>query len=314
MPHHVPHWKQLLHRFLAWYFEPVYGYARPLPTTAPDGTVAADVTCRECGYNLRTLHVQARCPECDTPVAASVRGDTLMYCDPRWLRKLIAGADLLLSGFGAAVVTGFANKASSAAGAAFGIAAALLLLAGTWLFTRPDPRGTGEAWYGNSRKLACGLPFAAATLPMLLSLRDSLPSAVLPPDVAVDLLQAAIDLAVLAAGASILAMLAYVGSFAATRITADDLARSAASQLKMDLVMAAALALLTLALRFAPRKPLIQVVIAFPLLIGLQFSLVCAFRYVRLIWRVRHAINTQAEFGRQLWPPGARRPRPTGKD
>lgn len=45
--------------------------ARPselAPLLDADGRVATDVACRQCRYNLRTLHVESCCPECGTAV------------------------------------------------------------------------------------------------------------------------------------------------------------------------------------------------------------------------------------------------------
>jgi len=41
-------------------------------TLVRDEVVAADVSCSACGYNLRTLSVEARCPECGESIADSV--------------------------------------------------------------------------------------------------------------------------------------------------------------------------------------------------------------------------------------------------
>ncbi len=67
--------------------------AARLPTAALDsaGRVAQDVPCRTCGYNLRGLSPDDRCPECGTAVARSMRGDLLAAADPAWLRRVCRG-------------------------------------------------------------------------------------------------------------------------------------------------------------------------------------------------------------------------------
>lgn len=60
------------------------------------GKLESDLTCIQCGYNLRTLFVDAMCPECGTPVERSLHGDRLACSDARWLGKLRHGAGLLL--------------------------------------------------------------------------------------------------------------------------------------------------------------------------------------------------------------------------
>src|SRR5207244_8750412 len=51
----------------------------------PDDVVAVDLPCIRCGYNLRTLMVKARCPECHTPVRDSFDPDRLIFAERRWL-------------------------------------------------------------------------------------------------------------------------------------------------------------------------------------------------------------------------------------
>ena len=64
------------------------------------GVVEADVPCLGCAYNLRTLNVAGRCPECGVEVGPSVeafyKGDALAVADKRWLDRLGAGVILLL--------------------------------------------------------------------------------------------------------------------------------------------------------------------------------------------------------------------------
>src|SRR4051812_24406743 len=62
------------------------------------GVVVASVPCRRCAYNLRSLSVAGRCPECGAPVGVSIHGDLLRYADPQWLQNLSAGANLVLWG------------------------------------------------------------------------------------------------------------------------------------------------------------------------------------------------------------------------
>jgi hypothetical protein len=67
----------------------------------PDESVA-DLTCHRCRYDLRAHPADGRCPECETPVAESRRMATLPRrpawrdSDPRWRRRVVAGAWLLV--------------------------------------------------------------------------------------------------------------------------------------------------------------------------------------------------------------------------
>lgn len=60
------------------------------------GYIAADVICIGCGYNLRGLLPDGRCPECGAPVSISFRGD-VSWADPRWLRGVQRGLWLLIA-------------------------------------------------------------------------------------------------------------------------------------------------------------------------------------------------------------------------
>lgn len=59
--------------------------------------VRADVRCVECGYNLRTLHVTAQCPECGRLVLHSLPADELVFSDTKWLRRVRSGVTLLVT-------------------------------------------------------------------------------------------------------------------------------------------------------------------------------------------------------------------------
>ena len=57
-----------------------------------------DLPCRTCGYNLRTLDTAGVCPECATPIAASLRSELLREADPNWLWHMHSGCKLLYWG------------------------------------------------------------------------------------------------------------------------------------------------------------------------------------------------------------------------
>ena len=64
----------------------------------PPSVVATDTPCRKCGYNLRGLSTDGRCPECGTPVGYSFHGDLLRFCDPNWVETLYKGAKSFIIG------------------------------------------------------------------------------------------------------------------------------------------------------------------------------------------------------------------------
>lgn len=68
--------------------------------TAHTSEIPADLVCHRCGYDLRAHAEDAKCPECGTPVAESRRLAPLRPVwrdsDPRWRRRMLAGAWLLV--------------------------------------------------------------------------------------------------------------------------------------------------------------------------------------------------------------------------
>jgi hypothetical protein len=122
------------------------------------GVVTASVPCRRCAYNLRSLSVAARCPECGAPVGVSVQGDLLRYGDPQWLQNLSAGANLVLWGICVNLFVTIVGGRIAAATIGewivplFAIAGSFVQLYGAWLLTEPDPSGLGENRYGRARQ------------------------------------------------------------------------------------------------------------------------------------------------------------------
>ncbi|MCH8859402.1 MAG: hypothetical protein IID54_07490, partial [Proteobacteria bacterium] len=60
------------------------------------GRLIEDVPCRRCGYNLRSLPADGKCPECGSAVAISIHGFYLRFAPPAWVRRLALGAKLLV--------------------------------------------------------------------------------------------------------------------------------------------------------------------------------------------------------------------------
>ena len=57
--------------------------------------IQGDTPCLRCAYNLRTLHISAVCPECSTPVAATIYARDFRYASPKWLLGLTVGCACL---------------------------------------------------------------------------------------------------------------------------------------------------------------------------------------------------------------------------
>ncbi|HVS71670.1 MAG TPA: hypothetical protein VHQ47_10490 [Phycisphaerae bacterium] len=57
-----------------------------------------DVPCRACGYNLRGLSTDGRCPECGQGIGRSLVSDSLTAADGGWVRRVALGLGLLKLG------------------------------------------------------------------------------------------------------------------------------------------------------------------------------------------------------------------------
>ena len=115
--------------------------------------VTSDLACCHCGYNLKTLRRDGKCPECGVPVADSLMGDRLEYRNPAWLDGLAEGLRTMYRAACAQVwcliVALFGGMCEPLAmfilaGAGLGaILAAIWLGVGLWRFTIPEPRAAG---------------------------------------------------------------------------------------------------------------------------------------------------------------------------
>lgn len=124
------------------------------------GTIITDVACRRCGYNLRGLRQDGRCPECGTPIGLSVQGDLLRFADPDWVEKMARGIRLMLWGILIAFVVGIIGGIITATGKfptlskeLIQIVGGLVGVYGAWLLTAPDPSRVGEDRYLTARRV-----------------------------------------------------------------------------------------------------------------------------------------------------------------
>lgn len=109
--------------------------------------IARDTPCFRCGYNLRGLAVDGRCPECGVTVRLSQAGRHLAASDPRWRRRLQLGAGLHacgLIGFLLIVLEMFYATSSLSIvimNYMLMVVAMSLCATGAWLTTSREPDG-----------------------------------------------------------------------------------------------------------------------------------------------------------------------------
>jgi hypothetical protein len=134
------------------------------------GRIAESVECRQCGYNLQGLIPSTNCPECAMPIVRSIRGDELRFSDPGWVRILAQGAQVILIGiftvlaggllFGAGVaiyavtLRGAINPNAIITAASFLALPMVIIIAGVWRLTTPDPGQLETEPTITARKLA----------------------------------------------------------------------------------------------------------------------------------------------------------------
>ena len=123
-----------------------------IPTNELPTTVESNVPCMGCGYNLRTLQTSSNCPECNTPVANSMRGDWLYYSPPVWLNMLYRGTTIILVSYLLFIAGMITTAFSQMLEALVMLASSVCGFWGAWLLTTPEPRETFAQQSVNLRK------------------------------------------------------------------------------------------------------------------------------------------------------------------
>lgn len=116
-----------------------------VPRALPVETIEVDTACLHCGYNLRGLRADGRCPECGSPIGRSVLGNYLRCSDVSWLQTIARGTTIKLWGIGLSIALGFMVGIMSAIGLPEALVLPALIaggltLWGAWLITTREPR------------------------------------------------------------------------------------------------------------------------------------------------------------------------------
>lgn len=146
-----------------------YDLDHSVPSLPPGTTVAADMPCRRCGYNLRGLPRTGQCPECSASIERSLRGNILDVADPAYLHRLRRGATLVevsiltlvalpLIGFAVAIFSSVlpnigveVGRAVMFVAVALALLASVLILIGWFMLTERDPGHLGTDVSDRSR-------------------------------------------------------------------------------------------------------------------------------------------------------------------
>ncbi|MHC5113724.1 MAG: hypothetical protein ACYTGP_04775 [Planctomycetota bacterium] len=135
-----------------------------------EGRITADVVCCHCGYDLRGLRLDDRCPECSAFVGGAVHGSTLDQCSEAWVALLRRGTLILavaftiiltampaLSAIGIVLGLDGGGEASSTFGmsaALIYVAISVLFLVAIWMLTTRDPGERAAEPFFTARRLA----------------------------------------------------------------------------------------------------------------------------------------------------------------
>jgi hypothetical protein len=110
-------------------------------------SIEVDTECTHCGYNLRGLSREGRCPECGSLIDESLHGDLLRHADPEWLDRLRFGTSLKLWNIAIGLLSGLAGGILLALVAlppvaliAIGLGSSALGLWASFAITTQEPR------------------------------------------------------------------------------------------------------------------------------------------------------------------------------
>lgn len=273
---------------------------------AADNTIAVDLSCRRCSYNLRGLPGQGRCPECGTAVGLSTFGNFLRFADPDWVEKIAYGALLVLWGivvqilgncFGGAATGTMRGQGGVPWTELISLASAVLGIIGQWVLTTPDPGTVGEDKVALARTItrtAVIINFAFAIVTLGLEYEG------LPPvgEVAMGILGA---LGAIAGLTSQYFFMVYVEHLF-TRVPDDRLVSRTRTLrwgyvISLGLLLAAALLLGLNAL--GGKVP--DAVMIVPAAIGGILIVICSLLFILVLLRLRKALRLQAESARAGW-------------
>jgi hypothetical protein len=134
-------------------------------------SISTDLPC-ECGYNLRGLLLNGKCPECGTDVIEALRRGSLHDADPRWRQQIRTGLSLLLflHAFWLLPI-GYSRlfSYSQLMGTIFILSVMLGAAAGAWMTSQAEP-GINIGWFRRTKSavLRCGIVSWVALTAMAL--------------------------------------------------------------------------------------------------------------------------------------------------
>jgi len=83
---------------------PVRATLKRLGVDADLLAINTDLPCTHCEYNLRTMHIESKCPECGTSVLRSLICNDPRYANRKWLQRVRLGSWSITIGLGLVVI------------------------------------------------------------------------------------------------------------------------------------------------------------------------------------------------------------------
>lgn len=112
-----------------------------------------DLMCVQCGFNLRGLQSDGRCPECGVAIGQTLRGETLRFANRRWVTMLRVGIALALATLGLAPGNLVVEIKGGWEMRVLWIGAEELAgFAAVWCLSAQEPRLTGRERWGSLRR------------------------------------------------------------------------------------------------------------------------------------------------------------------
>ncbi len=154
-------------------------------------TQGAQISCRQCGYDVRGLSVDGVCPECGFLVERSLASDELKNSSPEYLASLHRGVVIILTSIilmilfmfvaiGAVIAIAVSSRGGAVpawfniANQVVNVVLSLAIVYGWWLFSAPDPAFTGREDGSTARRvvritlcIAVGLSFLSLAINFL---------------------------------------------------------------------------------------------------------------------------------------------------
>jgi hypothetical protein len=268
------------------------------PTLDADGRVAGDFPCHHCGYNLRALLANEKCPECGTDIRASIGGNVLKFSDPAWLRRVATGARWMgkagVLGLVFAIVWDWTEPSTiSDIATLIVVPAVMVFLVGAWMATTPDPSGIDEQRCARLSMAARSLLAAGLLAAPISALRGYFPME--------NLIRSLTALLLAVGFAGVLTTVRYFQRLT-LRIPDGRLFAALEGHFRFLFTVITAATLAVWIMNCFTQPPPFSVLLACVLVSPLIIAIFASLRFLSLCSELAWHLNEQAKTAEKLWP------------